>query len=204
MSEWRPLSFPVLMMTLACTTGLLTGCGGDDKVADLATPSTEPASSPVVPPYTTTLTLDEEQKKAADEAVVAVSRFTDAANSVYHGTAEQNELPKVASGSALKSLRDGHETLVNKKLTVRGDVRVENYRIVKVVGKKLADSNSSSYTPDVVQIRGCVPYSEITFLDSSGRPIHDQNNQDSLFDFKVVKDKSWKVNQQELVKKSCD
>ncbi|MYM20406.1 hypothetical protein GSY69_10645 [Brevibacterium sp. 5221] len=195
--------FPALRLAAASTmlvALLAAGCGGPEQTAGLATPPASGESSatpsPTLPPYTTTLTLTEEQKTAADAAASSFNSFVNAANDAYKAKdINKSGIANWASGPALEGVREGVESLQKENLRLDDDFTVQQIKLIRISKTRMITD---------AEFRGCVPYSKIRIVHSDGTTPSERNSTDSEFRFIVQNERDgWRVNKQELVHKQC-
>ena len=185
----------------------VVGCADNSPVA--APTSTLPAEqsdtgatdSPAevaIPDYETDLTLDKEEKRAVEGALVAFDDFIQAINAAYSGNSTAaNDFPRFASGDALESIQTEAKTIAADEATFEGQIAPLKVEIFEVT--KLMESSN----PATVIVNFCVDTSKWKLTPTGQSPTLNPDGKVTMQHTIQSDSGNWKVDQQTLWERRC-
>lgn len=198
--------FPALRLAAASTmlvALLAAGCGGPEQTAGLATPPASGESSatpsPTLPPYTTTLTLTEEQKRAANAALIAMVKFQNVVDKINatggHGT---DSLNTTSTGQAKQNNLDEAALLRNNNQHIQGETNFDGYKLEHVrLGSPARD--------DRAVFRSCLRVGTAKLVDKDGKDVNPGAAKDSIFEYQIdYIEGKWLVSKETVRSEPCD
>ena len=180
----------------------VVGCADNSPVA--APTSTLPAEQPdagstdnpaevAIPDYETDLTLDREEKKAVEGALVALDKYVVTLNEAFSSGGENTEnIDEAAIGEALETLKADSKRLKKNHKYMAGEFLVED-RVIQDIGNEA----------DEVVVLTCVDNSKFAEVDL-GEPVPDRSPELLRVKFLAQLDNSdWKIESQSLWSTPC-
>ena len=180
----------------------VVGCADNSPVA--APTSTLPAEQPdagstdnpaevAIPDYETDLTLDKEEKKAVEGALVALDKYVVTLNEAFSSGGENTEnIDEAAIGEALETLKADSKRLKKNHKYMAGEFLVED-RVIQDIGNEA----------DEVVVLTCVDNSKFAEVDL-GEPVPDRSPELLRVKFLAQLDNSdWKIESQSLWSTPC-
>lgn len=152
----------VVMVVLAGTALLATGCGSD--AATYIPPATTAAT--VAPPSTTAVGTPDEQAALAD----AISRYWNVYSAVYNDPEQDlSIIDTVAAGEEAASLRDQAAQLVEQGIVSAGEIELVRVTVDSLTPSPVAGG------PITANVTSCNDVSGNTGVDPSGASVVDPN-----------------------------
>ena len=185
----------------------VVGCADNSPVA--APTSTLPAEQPdagstdnpaevAIPDYETDLTLDKEEKKAVEGALVAFDGYFRTVNEAYSGDfSTANKFPDYADGAALKSINGDVAVIKDGSYTFSGKVTPTNIEVDKVEAEKAVDR------PDSVTVHFCFDLSKWSLLPKDESPTPNGSDRVTMEHLIQRGTDGWKVTDQSLRDRKC-
>ena len=186
----------------------VVGCADNSPVA--APTSTLPAEQPdagstddpaevAIPDYETDLTLDKEEKKAVEGALVAFVGYIDTINRVFSsGGKDLNDVETYAAANSLDSLRQSANDLEKDNKFMAGEYDYYNVRIQNV------DISSNSSDKDSVEILFCSHDSEHAVVSKGETMPNQPKTSLTILQTASKHNGNWKISNQELWSKKCE
>lgn len=184
-------------------SAITSGCADNSPVSaptsTLPAPqSSETASSPSVPEYTTDLDLTDEEKEAVEGALVAFDGFISTINSAYSGKFEEaDRFPEFASGEALASIETEAESIRSKQAEFEGQISPLSVEVVDV------GNETSDQPPSEVVVQFCVDTTQWSLTEAGKKPTPNPDGKVTMQHQIQRTADSWKVDKQSLWERTC-